>query len=127
MADVHQPQWICISLNETHYYEIDPEDKILIKEINGIYFYDKNLNTFLCTSTPSYFLMALRNQVVCIDGVPEEIRDRLYEKYENAPMEDSYFECYGIDSISSDRKHEYDHPEKDKQVVREYYQGNWVL
>lgn len=89
----------CVALVETENYFIDDEDKPHIREIRGVYLFDRNCRTFCCEMTPSHYLIYLYDQVVFNDGVPEETASALVEKYEYLGGEDRYVHCHSVEAL----------------------------
>lgn len=75
-----------IALDETEYFNIPSDLAPYIKEIHGVYFYDKNSHTFLCEMTPSYCLDFLYYNIVFVEGEfenDEDIRNEAYDFVED--------------------------------------------
>jgi len=94
-----------VSFNQTSHYTIDAEDAPYIKEIRGVYLYDKNEVTHCCEITPSYWLVHLYDQVIPSDA-GHDLRDEdeckmgdIYQKYEQCGNEDMYVHCRVVDAI----------------------------
>jgi hypothetical protein len=139
-----------IALDETRYWcGIEEQDRPHIERICGIYLYDRNLHTYLCCMTPSYWMEHLRNRVDLTEEAQATLSDdekqALYERYEDYPAEDSghYMDCGDIDRLERElrqeawRYHEYgevqiafvdgETREDIFDAVREDMQGNHVI
>jgi len=125
-----------IALDETDHYIISAADAPLIKQIRGVYLFDRNRRTHVCELTPSYWLIHLYNQIILVDNVDESRREELYEEYECYPSDDIYVHCSTIDKILNGGDSSVDHYgftevslddiDYDNQMesVREYLCGN---
>lgn len=116
------PDYWAIALDETKYYNIDPEDRPLIERILGIYFFDRNVHTHCCEITPSYWLEYHSASIHFRDDVSENDRDRLDYKYGHEPSEGSYYHVAAIESMPADRKHQIGEVEND-DAAREVLNG----
>lgn len=96
----------CISLDETKYYNFNPEHAPFIEKMYGIYLYDKNSYTHCCEFTPSYFLIHLYDSCVLNEAgqaLSEEKKDEIYQAYEHTgENEDKYVHCSSIDSLEKE-------------------------
>jgi hypothetical protein len=93
----------------------------------GIYFYNKNEHTHLCSLTPSYYLRFIGHSLWVQDGVSDEEREHLYEKYADEPGESTYRDVRTIDAIPAQHKRRYGWArkgEEGEEEVREYFQSN---
>jgi len=57
-----------IALDETDYFNFPSHLAPFVKEIHGVYFYDKNQHVYLCEITPSYALEFLYHNVIFVYG-----------------------------------------------------------
>ncbi len=125
-----------IALDETDRYSISEADALHIKQIRGVYLFDRNRRTHVCELTPSYWLIHLYDQVILVDDDDPQ-RDRLYEDYEHCPSDDEYMHCSTIDRIIEQSDYSVvdhygntevslDDVDYDDQMesVREYFCGN---
>ena len=85
-----------ITLDETDRHTISEADAPWIKQIQGVYLFDRNQRTEL---TSSYRLTHLYDQVIPVDYEDEYRCAELYDKYEYGPSEDIYVHCHTIDGI----------------------------
>ena len=127
-----KPDWWCVAIDNTRYWNIAPEDKPKIERILSVYFYDKNEYTHLAELTPSYYMRALESVVVSNIDVDDAERERLYEKY--PPYEgadNTYMHVRSVDQIADKWKYHYgatrkhnETTEEQEEEVRDYLQGN---
>jgi hypothetical protein len=128
MSDI-VPDFHAVAIKETGYYRIDPEDAPFIKDIFQTYVFDMNERTFCCEITPSYSLEPVYTSVEFTTDTPDEVRERLSEKYECEPSDHSYMHCsrvQGYIKAHPDRHHHYGEGES-LDEAREFYQGNHVI
>jgi hypothetical protein len=93
---------VAIALDETEYYQIDPEDAPYIRRILGGYVFDRNLHTHCCELTPSYFLIFLFTSVELTDAglaLDDDARGEIYDKYEYEGGDDCYMHVHTVDAI----------------------------
>jgi hypothetical protein len=91
-----------IALDETASYEIDDADRPYVRQIHGVYVFDRNQRTHCCEWTPSYYLIHLYDEVIFTeqgDTLDEYAADELYQKYEYCGGEDCYVHCHTIERI----------------------------
>ena len=131
MADPTLPRDIvAVALNETRHYLIDPADKPYIDRILGVYILDRSERTHCCEITPSYSLEHVYDTVVASFDCPDDIRERLDERYAHLGGDDIYVHCSVIDALPADRIRVWrgDDPiESDDEAMehaREHFQGN---
>jgi len=128
-----------IALDETDYYTISAADAPLIKQIRGVYLFDRNRRMHVCELTPSYWLIHLYDQVILVDP-DDPRREELYEDYEYYSRSDIYVHCSTIDKIIDENDHSVvdhygfteillDDVDYDEQMesIREYFCGNCPL
>ena len=128
--------WV-IALDETDRYTISEADAPWIKQIRGVYLFDRNQRTEL---TSSYRLTHLYDQVIPVDYEDEYRCAELYNKYESGLSEDTYVHCHTIDGIIDENDRDvvcrygntgisFDDVDYDDQMesVREYLCGNCPL
>lgn len=125
-----KPNWYCVAIDETKFWNLDPEDVPFIKQIYGVYTYDASTYTYCCELTPSYWLNFIENSFVFNPDTPEEIRDCILEKYACAGGEGFYQHVSDVKAISL--RHHYGESEDEGEdrgeaEVREYYQSNPVF
>jgi len=127
--------WWEVELDETKLWDIDAADQPYIERIVGVYLVNRAERTYLCTSTPSYWLRCVGNCVRLKEGVPDEEPDyfgsRLQDKYENnASMKDSdgYHDCADVDRLPADQlfHHADIEAESYDEAAREI-DGGWVF
>ena len=136
-----------VGLKSKHNYFIDEEDKAEVEEIMWVFLVDRNVATYCCEMTPSYWLTYLYGYVVAKDGTDEERVHQLDDKYVNhfhGETPDHYRHCHALngllDSVGhSDRASNvyhygetgvsFDDSSYDEQMegLREHYQGNWTV
>jgi hypothetical protein len=80
---------------------IDDLDKKYIKEIYTVFLFDKNTVTHLCEVTPSYFLAFLYMSIVFADNTPEDIRDKLDNKYGREGLDDTYMHVRDVEKLET--------------------------
>lgn len=124
-----------IALDETDNYAIDEADAPLIRQIRGVYLFDRNRRTHLCEITPSYWLIRLYDQVITHDDMDEYQREGLEYAYYSSS--DIYVHCSTIDRLIEQNDRDvvdhyghagvsFDDVDYDEQMesVREYLCGN---
>ena len=127
----------CVALVETGNYIIDESDRPHIREIRGVYLFDRNVHVHCCELTPSYYLIHLYDQVIPADDAPDDVLERLDETYGHCGGEDCYVHVHEIENIIKAARpwtvHQYGDPgvsfddvERDKQMesLREHFNGN---
>lgn len=127
------PDWYCVAIDETWGWSLAEEDKPFIEKMLGIYVYDANLYTYCCESTPSHFLHYLGDAAVLKGDVPEDVRERINERYEISYQGDSHYRHVSdVKAIAA--KHRYgnvdgweDLDDRGEEIVHEYYRGNPVF
>jgi hypothetical protein len=79
------------------------ENSRYIKQILGVYLYDKNSHTYCCSLSPDYWMIHLYNQVVFTEEgerLPERDREQLREEYTDPTNnEDCYMSVYDVDHL----------------------------
>lgn len=91
-----------VALDETDHYDIDPADRQFIRQIRGVYVFDRNERTHCCEWTPSYWLIHLYDEVLLTEAgeaLDDHAADDLYQKYEYCGGDDIYVHCHSIDAI----------------------------
>jgi hypothetical protein len=113
-----------VALDETANYEIDKADRPFIREIRGVYLFDRNQRTHCCELTPSYLLIHLYDEVIPSEAgyaLDDRAVERLYERYECEGGDDRYVHCHTVEGIiaKADRfgVHHYGDTEVDQQDV----------
>ena len=119
---VIKPEWHCVAFDDTRYFDIEEEDKPYIEKILTVYFFDSNEYTYCCELTPSYYLRFLNHVAYCNSDIPEDVRDRINERYELIQCEDAYMYV----SVVSRKETIVFDGEATEDEVREYWQGNPV-
>lgn len=95
-----------VAMDETTYWNFAAEDRAHIKAAYGIYLLDRGCVTHCCEVTPSYFMEFICNRIECTEDTPEDVRQAIYERYENEPSENTYMHCSGIDRFVEKHKDE---------------------
>ncbi len=88
-----------VALDTTHEYNIDSEDAPPIVRIEGVYLFDRNVVTHTCEMAESYSLTHLYNLIVFADGLSDERREELEDKYAYEPSFDKYAHVSKIDPM----------------------------
>ncbi len=91
-----------VALDETDRYQIASADQRHVKQIRGVYLFNRNQRTCCCELTPSYFLIHLYDQVILTEGgdkLDDFARDRLFQEYENCGGDNCYVHCSTIEKI----------------------------
>lgn len=130
----------CIALNETGNYVIDEQDRPYIREIRGVYLFDRNSRTYCCEMTPSHYLIHLYDQVIPADDTPDDVLERLDETYACHGGENCYVHVHQIETILKAARpwtvHHYGDPgvsfadvERDEQMeaLREHFNADCPL
>lgn len=123
---------MAVRLNETRYWNLQDEDKPFVRKMWGVYVLDRNVRTFLCEATPSYGLSHLYDYAELDIDTPEEVRERIDERYDLglSNMEsDCYVHAHEIERLPSEDKILWSAdgtaPPETADEVREYWQGNF--
>jgi len=127
-----QPDWYCVALDETQYWNLADDDKPYVEKMLGVYIYDRASYTYCCELTPSYLLCHVTNVAVCKADTPDDARERINAAYEcGGDGEDFYMHVRTVEGIPDEQKHHYgnvedwqDEKDRGEAIVREYYQGN---
>lgn len=122
------PEWRAVSFDHTRFFNIQEEDKPFIEKILGVYFYDATERTFCCEITPSRFLHFLYYTVHMVLDTPEEVANRISERYEFERDEEGgfYMHCSAADSLPFIPYGEADE-DTNEEVVREHWQSNYPI
>lgn len=119
-----KPDWHCVGFDHTKHFRIQEEDKPYIEKIVGAYFFDRNSYTYCCEITPSYDMRFLHHSVHFRDAdTPDEIKDRIHERYEYEYAEDCYMHVRDVKDLKSVAYGEVDE-DTTEDDVREYWQSN---
>lgn len=111
-----------VAIDETRYYQIEATDATHIECILGVYVYDASERTYCCELTPSHWLEPVYVAVHCKLDTPDDVRERIQEKYEFAgTLEGFYMHASKVAGLPL-RKHYGEGESIDE--VREHYQGN---
>jgi hypothetical protein len=126
-----KPDFYAVAIDETRFYNIDPDDSRYIESIMGVYIFDANTYNYLCELTPSYHLSPVYTAVYFnSDAYDADVVDALDSKYAHCGMDDSYVHVSDIRSLMKSnpkRVVHYGAPGDDSagiDEVREHYQGN---
>jgi len=113
-----------IALDETDHYYISEADRPYIRQIRGVYLFDRNERTHCCELTPSYYLIRLWDEVLLTEAgeaLDDFAADRLYQEYEYCGGDDCYVHCHTIEKLIGDSKpftvHHHGDTEVDEQDV----------
>jgi hypothetical protein len=89
-----------VALDETEFYDIDPDDTPYIERIISVYLFDRNEIIRCCELTPSYYLIHLYDFIVfTADNINGDIQRLLDEKYMQEASGDRTVRCKEIDRI----------------------------
>lgn len=129
------PDWQCVALEETQHWNLAEEDRPFIVKMMGVYIHDRSSYTYCCELTPSYFMIYLGDVAVLKHDTPDDVRERINEKYECSYQgESGYMHVRDIEAVAADQKVQYgpvadwaDEEDRGESQVREYYQGNPVF
>lgn len=129
-----------IALDETEYYNIKPEHKPHVRQIRGIYLFDRNTHVHCCEFTPSYYLIHVEDQVIPADETPDELEERLDSDYAYHGGENKYVHVHTVEGILKaaqpftvhhygDSGVSFDDVERDDQMeaIREHFRCNAAL
>lgn len=117
-----KPDWWCVALDETRYYNIAEEDKPKIEKIVGVYIFNRSEYTHCCEIAPSYSLIHLYDAVYLTE-FGEDFGDEMDEKYAHNDSDDCYMHVADVEAIDASKKKQYGEAENEDEV-REYWQGN---
>lgn len=125
-APTIKPDWHAVAFDQTYAWNIAEEDKPFIEKMLGVYFFNKNERTNCCELTPSYWFHFLHNIAVTTSDCPENVRERISERYEMSPDDDGgfYAWCSRIKDMETVAYGPIDDDETEDDI-REYWQGNW--
>lgn len=118
------PDIRAVALDETEYWIIPEKYQPYIERIEGVYFYDKNEHTYICSFTPHYWLRHIENRAILKADIPEDVRDRIDEEIydwimeSNIGEESDYFNKYSIDRFEENNK---DNPSRYKPYPFDQY------
>lgn len=115
-------EWHAVGLDVTGHYRIAEEDRPHIRRIIDTFIYDRSTVTHLCELTPSYDLHFLHTEIEWEGFPPDEIRERLDERYAHEPTEDCYMHCSDIDRVK-EMHVPFGRPASEDEA-RDYWQGN---
>lgn len=121
-----KPDWRCVGFNHTRYFNIAEEDRPYIEKIMAVYFFDKNEYTYCCELTPSYDMRFLHHTVHCDIDTPEDVRERINERYELVYDEDCYMHVSDVDKFDNIAYGEVDE-DTTEDNIREYWNANHVM
>jgi hypothetical protein len=111
-----------VSVNDTQYLNLRPEDRILVQEYHTVYAYDPESRTYLCEMTPSYELRYLHSYLILRGEVDDDKRAELDEHYCSDGGEDTYMHCSSVKRLSTQKEcGEFDSMED----ACEHLNGNW--
>ena len=123
-----KPEWRLISIDETANFNILPEDQPFIKEIRGVYCYDATDATYICSAEKMRYTHGLRFDVYTHPNTPEDVRERLNERYEIEGPGEDYMPARFTDYLAFVPFGDIDDDDLENDdgasVVREYWQGN---
>lgn len=119
------PTYQVVRRDETFYVNLPAlgEDAPYFESVYSVYVYDSTICTHLCELTPSYELRFAYTDVVCKEGTPEVIRERLYDLLEVYDSDDIYLHCRDAEGMKHRTTVEADTLEE----AHEYLQGNHCL
>jgi hypothetical protein len=109
-----------ISVNDTQYYNIQPEDRADIVSIHTVYMYTPEVGVYLCELRPSHELHYLYTYLVTADNVESDRADELDNRYCHEGGDDTYQHCDSALLKTAKDCGEFD----DMEAAREYLQGN---
>lgn len=104
-----------VGFDETYAWNLAPEDKPWIKEIRGVYLFDRNEVTHCCEVTPSYFMRFCYHAFVLVDAATDEVSERIHEEYGTEPQDDCYMHCSEVDRFVSEHPEWVRHPPAEPQ------------
>ncbi len=95
-----KPDWRWIALDETAYWDGDPEFAAKCGKIFGIYIFDASLRVYCCEMTPSYELYFLRSEPLRVpeDDAEREALDEVIREGDTDTDPVSYIHCRTIDA-----------------------------
>ena len=79
-----------VAMNETSFYNIDAGDAQYIERIDGVYMYNADAHTYVCSLDPAFWLQYLYTNVILSPDTPDDIREGIMMKYEMETGEDCY-------------------------------------
>jgi len=118
-----QPEFWAVGLDVTDHFQIEDEDKPFISRIIDVFIYDKTEHTHCCELIPSYWLVYLNTFVLFEGEAPDEVHERVVERYCHVPTEDCYIHISDVDKLKD--WHVKFHGEAENlEEAREYWSGN---
>jgi hypothetical protein len=114
-----------VAVDETQFYNITDDDKVLIEKIESVYFYDPEQITFICSQDKNYYLNYLYTNIIVKKGTSDAELDRLDQTY-SCWGENDYFLKRYIDPIPGQVTVEL-REEETEEELRERLCGNHVL
>jgi hypothetical protein len=118
-----QPEFWAVGLDVTRHYQIEDEDKPFVDKIIDVFIYNKNECTHCCELTPSYYLEYLETFVLFEGDVPDEVRERIDERYCHEPTEDCYAHTYFVDGLTKWHV-KFPGEAENLEEARDYWSGN---
>jgi hypothetical protein len=119
-----------VAFDQTQYWNLPAEYKPHIESISGVYFFDCNTITHICSFAGSYWLMSIDDQVLCKDGTPDELKDEI-DNWVGAGRDpnDDYFDEHEVDQFLSANKpgtvYHYGNPGFDLDELQEDVLNDW--
>jgi len=116
-----------VAVEEMSFYHIDEADQSLIERIEGVYFYNADEVTHICSLDTHYWLQYLYTNVIVAEGVDDDTRETLEMKYGQEPGQDDYHPTRSIDRIEGQVELEPPGEDETEDDLREFLQGNHVI
>ena len=120
-----QHNWHAVAIDVTRYFNIRDEDKPYVEKIDAVHFFDKNQHTHCCDLSPSYLLCGIYHTVHFPLNTPDDVRERLFERYELEGPDDCYMYCRDVERLKVIPLPK--HHDSDEEEVREHLQGNHLI
>jgi|TARA_R100000656_G_scaffold104176_5_gene76428 hypothetical protein len=81
-----KPDWRVIKIDEKGFWRGELAKSI--DEMFGVYLYDENLNTYICSLTPSVELMFLGHDYGLVEGLSDEMAEQIHEAVLCTPVDE---------------------------------------
>lgn len=113
-----------VALDVTADYNIDPNDRPYITKILDVFVFDSGEHTYCCEGTPSYWLEPLYTTIHFAENTPDDIRDRLDDKYCHEATDGCYVHVSQVAAMSDQVNLPARVLAETLEDAREYWQGN---
>ena len=107
-----------VVIDDTKRWNIKPEIMAKIEKIEGVYLFDKNSITHLCSMSGSYWLIQIEQRIIFKDNINEEEQEAIEDAIDFVicSYDDNYYNVFDIDvllSLTTSRIYHYGNPKMD--------------